>query len=948
MKKEAGPKKSMQELQVTSYLSGGNAPYIEELYDAYLKNPSTVDQEWRHYFEKIANGHPVPDISHEEVRSQFRNMARQSRLAAPTTIPRADKQGNVDALITAYRRFGHLNANLDPLGSVPAPDTRLQLAHHHLSDADLNDDFDTHGLLKKPRAHLREILAALKSIYCNTIGVEYSRIYNDTEREWVRGYMEQRLPGLQFNAEMKQTILKKLTAAEGLEKYLDTKYPGQKRFSIEGGGSLIPMLYELGERARSAKVHELVIGMAHRGRLNVLMNIMGQSPRELFQEFEGTKDYGLTTGDVKYHRGFSSDVKTKEGPIHLSLAFNPSHLEFISPVVVGSIRARQERVEENGRRDYAMPILIHGDAAFAGQGICMETLSMSQTRAYVVGGTIHIILNNQIGFTTSDPEDARSSYYCSDLGKMIDVPIFHVNADDPEAVVKVAIIALDYRMKFHKDIIIDLVCYRRHGHQEVDEPRATQPMMYRIIDNHPTTRALYAKRLLEEGVYTQEEIDDLIDQYRQRLDEGRQVIETLHEGLSDHYAANWTPFIDRHWTTAVDTSVPMDTLNRLGKQITTLPEGFVLQRNVGMIMKARSKMAAGEQPLDWGYAETMAYATLLSEGYPIRFSGEDSRRGTFFHRHAALFDQNTGECYEPLEHLNNEQAHIQIYDSLLSEAGALGFEYGYSTADPHALVIWEAQFGDFANAAQVIIDQFISSAWQKWNRLSGLIMLLPHGYEGMGPEHSSARLERYLQLCAQDNIQVCVPTTPSQIFHLLRRQILRPFRKPLIVMTPKSLLRHKLAVSSLKDLATGQLQLLIPEIDDIDPANVRRVIVCSGKIYYELLEKRREAKIENIAILRIEQLYPFPYEDFKEALPIYSNMEEIVWCQEEPKNQGAWFCTRHRLMKCLSEGIELKYVGRRSMAAPAGGYPSLHKQQQIALVERALGLPDSSENHAKQ
>ena len=931
------PKKTIKEFELSSYLFGGSAPYVEALYDAYLENPESVDPEWQSYFDRLQDGHQASvDVSHEAIRHEFRQMVKQPRMLMPAAI--SDKQGNVDALITAYRRFGHLNAMLDPLGSRNPSDTRLQLTHHHLSDADLPSTFDTRSLLPQPRATLKEILDALQRYYCGTIGVEYSRITDDTEREWLREYMEHHLPNIRFDAETKKTILKKIIAAEGLEKYLDSRYPGQKRYSIEGGDNLIPMLDQLSKHARSAGVEELVIGMAHRGRLNVLLNIMGQSPVELFQEFEGTMDYGLTTGDVKYHRGFSSDMKTEEGPIHLSLAFNPSHLEFINPVVLGSVRARQERMKVGEKIDYAMPILIHGDAAFAGQGIVMETLSMSQTRAYHVGGTVHIILNNQVGFTTSNPRDARSSRYCSDLAKMIDVPIFHVNGDDVEAVIKTAIVALDYRMRFHKDVVIDLVCYRRHGHQEVDEPRATQPMMYHIIDKHPTPKVIYSKQLFEKGVCTQQEFDQWSDQYRDRLDKGREVVDILHEGLSQHYAANWTPFLEKNWRTQADTSVSLDVLTALGDKVTQIPQDFNLQRNVAMLMKARRKMYQGEQPLDWGYAETMAYATLLSEGYPIRFSGEDSRRGTFFHRHTALFDQQTGECYMPLEHLNNKQSHIQIFDSLLSEAGVLGFEYGYATADPNALVIWEAQFGDFANGAQVIIDQFISSAWQKWNRLSGLVMLLPHGYEGMGPEHSSARLERYLQLCAQENMQVFVPTTPSQIFHLLRRQVLRPFRKPLIVMTPKSLLRHKLAVSSLEELAKEQLKLIIPEIDSINPDKVNRVIACSGKIYYELLQKRRDENIDDIAIIRIEQLYPFPYDEFKAVLANYSNAKTLIWCQEEPKNQGAWFCTRHRLVKCLPQDWNIEYVGRHSMAAPAGGYPSLHAKQQADLVNRALNL----------
>jgi 2-oxoglutarate dehydrogenase E1 component len=933
--KQEKTKRTMQEFESSAYLSGANAPYMEALYDAYLMDVESVSSEWQTYFNSLQNS-PVADVSHYQVQDDFRQMAQHpcSTVAAPTP----DKQGNVDALITAYRRFGHLNADINPLRKEQSPDTRLQLSYHHLSDADLSTTFNTRTLLSRQQASLQEILDALKAIYCGTMGVEYSRIMDDTEREWLRDYLEHRLPKLVFDTETKKTILKKLSEAEGMEKYLDSKYPGQKRFSIEGGDNLIPLLNELSEQARSANVHELVIGMAHRGRLNVLMNIMGQSPTELFQEFDGTMDYGLTTGDVKYHRGFSSDVKTKAGSMHLSLAFNPSHLEFINTVVMGSVRARQERMTHTPQTDYAMPVLIHGDAAFSGLGIVMETLSMSQTRAYCVGGTIHIILNNQVGFTTSNSEDSRSSIYCSDLAKMIDMPIFHVNGDDSEAVVRAATMALDYRMRFHKDVIIDLVCYRRHGHQEVDEPRATQPLMYQFIRQHPTPKAIYEKQLIAEGVCTEEEVNAWSVQYRDHLDAGRQVVDVLHKGLSENYAANWTPFLEKDWQTQADTAVSMDRLRALGDKVTSIPDGFVLQRNVDMIMKARRKMYEGSQAMDWGYAETMAYATLLDEGYPIRFSGEDSRRGTFFHRHAALFDQNSGEVYEPLMHLNDDQAPLQLYDSLLSEAGTLGFEYGYSTADPNALVIWEAQFGDFANGAQVIIDQFISSAWQKWQRLSGLVMLLPHGYEGMGPEHSSARLERYLQLCAQDNIQVCVPSTPSQMFHLLRRQVLRPCRKPLIVMTPKSLLRHKLAVSCLEDLAQGQLQLVIPEIDELASDQVDTVIACSGKVYYELLEKRRAENIMNIAIIRIEQLYPFPYEVFTQALERYGNAKQLLWVQEEPKNQGAWFCTRDRLMKCLPTGWEMHYVGRHSMAAPAGGYPALHKKQQTDLIHRALNL----------
>lgn len=939
-------KPTMDEFQANSYLSAQSAGYIEALYENYLSDPQSVDPHWQQYFSALPtdNSHDVLDVSHEAIRDSLRESASKPKsFTKPAPIPAtttALKQSAVDALITAYRRFGHLNAKINPLETPIEPDVRLSLAHYGLKEADLKEKFDARKLLNGDTdVSLEKILARLKQIYCGSIGIEYTRLVDEEEREWLRDYIELKIPHIEFDAKEKINILKKLTQAEGLEKYLETKYPGQKRFSIEGGDTLIPMLDCLAQKARSYQVHEMVFGMAHRGRLNVLLNIMGQSPKELFQEFDGTKDFGMTTGDVKYHRGFSSDIETQAGPIHLSLAFNPSHLEFINPVVLGSVRARQERSKDVPKKDYAMPVLIHGDAAFAGQGVVMETLAMSQTRAYTVGGTIHLILNNQVGFTTSDPRDARSSHYCSDLAKMIDAPILHVNADDPEACVRVMQLALDYRMRFHKDVVIDLVCYRVHGHNEADDPTCTQPLMYQIIKAKKTQRALYAKQLMDAGVIAESDVDKLMDDYRNCLDAGRTIVELVQGGLSTHYTANWTPFLNRLWTTQVDTSVPREKLDRLGKIISTVPDGFSLQRNVGMIMQARAKMAAGEQPLDWGYAENMAYATLLDEGHPVRLTGEDVRRGTFFHRHAAIFDQKTGEDYMPLLHIAKNQARIQIYDSLLSETGALGFEYGFSTADPYSLVMWEAQFGDFVNVAQVIIDQFISSAWQKWNRLAGLVMLLPHGAEGMGPEHSSARLERFMQLCAQDNIQVCVPSTPAQIFHLLRRQLLRPYRKPLIVMTPKSLLRHKLAVSSLEDLSNGQFQLVIPEIDDIDPKAVTRLVLCAGKVFYEILSKRREEKIENVAIARIEQLYPFPYHALTKELEKYPNLTEIVWAQEEPKNQGAWFCTRHRIVKCMPEnGIRLCYAGRESMAAPAAGYPALHHKQQTELVNQALGL----------
>lgn len=927
----------IEQFQQTSYLGDNNAGYIETLYENFLKDPNNVNEEWRHYFQSLSNGAPMSDTSHAVIREQFRKLARQPRTVMSLVTPSA-KQAGVGLLIEAHRRFGHLNAKINPLGDNDRPiDSRLELSHYGLSEPDFDKTFSTDGLMDKPQATLKEIYECLREIYCGSIGVQYSTILDERERHWLRDYVEHRLPSLKFDKETKRNILQQLVAAETLEKYLDTKYVAQVRYSLEGGDGLIPLLDELTKRARYQKLEEIIICMAHRGRVNVLLNIMGQSAAELFQEFEGKKDYDLTSGDVKYHRGYSRDVKTDEGPIHLSLAFNPSHLEFIGPVAMGSVRARQER--QNGQnRDYAMAVMIHGDASFAGEGIVMEVLSMSQTRAYYIGGTIHIILNNQIGFTTSNPNDARSSMYCSDIAKMLDSPVFHVNGDDPEAVVVVTQLALDYRMTFHKDVFIDLVCYRRHGHQEVDDPVPTQPLMYKIIHEHPTTRALYAESLINQKICTAEEVDQWIKNYRDRLDQGHQLVETFPEGLSAHYAANWTPFLGQEWDTIVDTRVSLKKLKIIGKKFSTLSETINPHRKIAELYQTRLEMVEGKTPMDWGFAEMMAYATLLEEGYSVRLVGQDSRRGTFFHRHATVFDQQTGKEYVPLKHLSDKQAKFHNYDSLLCENGALAFEYGYSTSAPNALIIWEAQFGDFANVAQVIIDQFISSGCQKWNRLSGLVMFLPHGYEGKGHEHSSARLERYLQLCAQNNMQVCMPTTPAQIFHLLRRQVLRPYRKPLIVMTPKSMLRSKLAVSSLDDLAYGQLKLLIPEIDKHNAEKIKRIVLCSGKVYYDLLIQRREHKQNHIALIRIEQLYPFPYDELKTELKKYSNAKQVIWCQEEPKNQGAWFCTRHRLVKCMREDQTLEYVGRLASAAPAAGYPAIFLKLQKQLVNQALDL----------
>ncbi len=788
------------------------------------------------------------------------------------------------------------------------------------------------------QATLREIVNALQETYCRTIGAEYMHIVDSEQRSWFVQRLESVRGRPEFSPEIKSHLLERLTAAEGLEKYLGTKYPGTKRFGLEGGESLIPLLDEIIQRSGSYGTKEIVIGMAHRGRLNVLVNTFGKNPRDLFDEFEGKKVEGLSSGDVKYHQGFSSNVMTPGGEIHLAMAFNPSHLEIVSPVVEGSVRARQDR-RNDPVGDKVLPVTIHGDAAVAGQGVVMETFQMSQTRAYRTGGTIRIVVNNQVGFTTSKQEDARSTEYATDVAKMIQAPIFHVNADDPEAVLFVTQLAVDYRMQFKRDIVIDLICYRRRGHNEADEPSVTQPLMYQKIAKQRTTRELYADSLIQSKVLDDERVQAKIDEYRTALDNGLHVVKSLVKEPNKELFVDWRPYLGHAWTARHDTSFDLKTLQDLSNKLLQTPEGFVVQRQVSKILEDRQKMGAGALAINWGYAETMAYATLLFEGHPVRISGQDVGRGTFSHRHAALHNQKDGSTYIPLQHLYEGQPRFDLYDSFLSEEAVLAFEYGYATTTPNALVVWEAQFGDFANGAQVVIDQFITSGEHKWGRLCGLTMLLPHGYEGQGPEHSSARLERYLQLCAEHNIQVCVPTTPAQVYHMLRRQAIRPLRKPLVALTPKSLLRHKLATSTLEELTQGSFQTVIPEIDPIDPAKVERVIMCSGKVYYDLLDKRRAEGRDDIAIVRIEQLYPFPEEDLAEALAPYQNVKHIIWCQEEPMNQGAWYCSQHHMRRVATahkKELFLQYAGRDASAAPAVGYASMHAEQQEKLLQDAF------------
>ena len=937
---------SLADQLATTALFGGNAAFIEALYEEFLKDPRAVDAAWAAYFGRLRDG-TSGEVAHGPIREQLLARAKlpiRGGSQGGDSGAASAKQGAVSRLVQVYANRGHLIAKLDPLGlQQRAKPYVLDLEYFGLSDADLDTEFFTgsRNAAIPERAKLERILADLKFIYTETIGAEFAHVSNTDERLWLQDSFQVARMQRRFSADEKKNILWQLSAAEGLERYLHTKYVGQKRFSLEGADSLIPLLDDLVQQGGGAGVEETVIGMAHRGRLNVLVNLLGKSPKDLFSEFEG--QYDLTTlrgsGDVKYHKGYSSDLKTPSGNVHVALAFNPSHLEVVNPVVEGSVRARQERRGDAGG-DKVLPVLIHGDAAFAGQGVVMETLQLSQARGFYTGGSVHVIVNNQVGFTTSDPRDMRSTLYCSDVAKMIEAPIFHVNADDPEAVCFVARFALEYRMKFHKDVVIDLVCYRRHGHNEADEPAATQPLMYQVIRKKPTARQIYADKLAAEGVLTAADAAAMMDQYRTGLDEGKPQARAALGLIGNKFTVDWSAYLGADWSEPIKTSLDMARLRALGKGITTYPSDWTLHPRVLAIMQARERMVSGELALDWGCAENLAYASLVQEGYPIRLTGQDSGRGTFFHRHAVLHDQVSGRSYVPLQHLATNQPKVAVTDSILSELAVMGFEYGFSTTEPHCLTIWEAQFGDFCNGGQMIIDQFISSGEAKWGRLCGITLFLPHGYEGQGPEHSSARLERFLQLCAEYNMQVCVPSTPAQMFHMLRRQMLRPLRKPLIVMTPKSLLRHPLSVSRLEELAGGGFYSVIDEIDDLKPSAVTRIVLCSGKVYFDLLKARREVKAESVAIVRLEQLYPFPSDEYEAILRKYSNAREIVWCQEEPQNQGSWYQIRHRLQSKLSEQHELLYAGRAGAAAPATGIAALHELQQRNLVTAALqGVP---------
>ncbi|MWQ48832.1 2-oxoglutarate dehydrogenase E1 component [Glaesserella parasuis] len=932
--------KNFDDWIATTALGGANQSYVEEIYEQYLEDPDSVDASWQAVFAQLPKATQV-EQPHSSVRDYFRRLARENRSEAVTVIdPEASaKLVKVLQFINAYRFRGHLEAKLDPLNyyrwktsQVPELDYR----YHGFSDKDLEETF-TIGryVYNKDTMKLGELAEALKETYCGSIGLEFMHIQDMEQKNWLQAKMESVLNKPLFTKEEKVNLLTELTAADGLERYLGAKFPGAKRFSLEGSDAFIPMMKEIIRHAGRQGMEDVVMGMAHRGRLNMLVNVLGKKPAELFDEFAGKHADDNRTGDVKYHQGFSSDFDVDGKHVHLALAFNPSHLEIVSPVVIGSVRARQTRIHDTEHKK-VLAITVHGDSAVAGQGVVQETLNMSNARGYKVGGTIRIVINNQIGFTTSNPNDTRSTEYCTDIAKMIQAPIIHVNGDDPEAVAFAARMAVEYRCLFKRDIFIDLISYRRHGHNEADEPLATQPMMYGLIKKHPTPRKVYADRLIAEGVITGDDEIEMMNLYRDALDNGDRVVPEWRE--MDTASMDWLQYLNYEWTSPYESKFPEARFLEIAKRVCEYPEALRPHPRVEKIYNDRREMYQGNKLLDWGMAETMAYATLLDDGTHVRLSGEDAGRGTFFHRHAVVHNQNDGTGYVPLTHLHANQGRFEVWDSVLSEEAVLAFEYGYATTDPKTLTIWEAQFGDFANGAQIVIDQFISSGEQKWGRMCGLVMLLPHGYEGQGPEHSSARLERYLQLCAEQNMQVCIPSTPAQVYHMLRRQAIRKIRRPLIAISPKSLLRHPLAVSTLDELINGEFKTVIGELDNLDPAQVKRVVLCSGKVYYDLLEERRQRGQSDVAIIRIEQLYPYPHEDVKKALIPYAHVTDYVWCQEEPLNQGAWYCSKHNFEASIPENATLKYAGRPASASPAVGYMSLHTKQQTQLVDEALSV----------
>lgn len=926
--------KSLEERFFDSFKNGGNSEYLEILYEDYLENPNSLPSEWKKYFDSIQNGQI--DVSHKSIEEQFRN--KKFPTEAKVEISENSKASDVQNLINAYRRRGHQVANIDPLGlrlKKEVPD--LKLGFHNLSENDLESSFSISNFQNSKELSLKDIISSLKQTYTASLGYEFMHIMDSRIRRWFLDKIEGKPTPYSFNSDEQEHILKRLVDSEGLEKFLASKYPGAKRFGLEGGESLVPLLDTLIEDFGSRGVKELVLGMSHRGRLNVLINVMGKKPSELFTEFaEDFEEDDTKTGDVKYHLGFSSNILTSGGEVHLALGSNPSHLEIVNPVILGSVKARQDRRLDSAQ-DMVVPILMHGDASFSAQGVVMEILQLSQTRAYGVGGTVHIVVNNQIGFTTSLKEDARSTEYCTDVAKMIDAPIIHVNGDDPEASVMAAKLAVEFRDTFKRDIIVDFVCYRRRGHNETDEPFATQPMMYKEITSKNTVTELYLSDLLNGDSEINEKYEVFKSNYRKSMEKGEMVAESMASDPDHSLHFDWSAYIKPNLKKSYPTNVSLQHLKESMAPGFDFDEGTNVQKQVAKLYDERKEMLEGKIPMNWGFAEMAAYATLLKENYPVRITGQDSRRGTFSHRHLVIKDQLTGVGHVPLAKLNNGNKKFEIYDSLLSEEAVLGFEYGYASTWPEGLVIWEAQFGDFVNVAQVVIDQFIVSAQTKWDRLSGLTMFLPHGYEGQGPEHSSCRLERFLQLCAHENIQVCVPTLPSQIFHLLRRQAIKPLRRPLVVLTPKSLLRNPMATSELSDLTNGTFKNIIIDQSKNAP---RKIILCSGKIYFDLLKHKEDKKIKNVEIVRIEQLYPFPDSELISYTKSVKS-KNFVWVQEEPENMGAWLMIRHRLEKVLNEtkkGFKLSVIARDASASPAGGYQKYHIKRQKEIVAKALEL----------
>jgi len=954
----------MAETSETSFLTGANSAFIAELYEHYLSDPGGIDQSWRSFFDdmkddavsvqtevkgpswqKIAKriiGSGVPDA----VPAKKTNGAAA---AAPAVSEEMVKQAAADSiralqLIRAYRVRGHLEANLDPLGlQKPEPHPELHPDGYGFTDADYDRPIYVAGVLGLEYATLREIYAFLRATYCGSVGVEYMHIQDPAQKFWIQERVESMRNQTVFSIKEKTELLERLTAAESFERFLDKRFTGTKRFGLEGGETMIPALEEMIRVCGRLGVKEIVLGMAHRGRLNTLANVMGKRFAAIFSEFQGNPANPADvqgSGDVKYHLGTSSDREFDGNTVHLSLTANPSHLEAVNPLVLGKVRAKQ-RQRGDVERNEVVGLLIHGDAAFAGQGLVAESLDLTELKGYRTGGTLHFIINNQIGFTTA-PQYARSGPYCSDVAKSIQAPIFHVNGDDPEAVIHVCRIATEFRHVFKKDVVVDMFCYRRHGHNETDEPAFTQPVMYRKIATLATTRQIYADRLVSEGSLTQEQTDKVTTDFLDKMETEFEAAKSYKPNKADWFEGVWSGFglapdDDRRGNTAV----PLATLKQIGKALTTVPEGFNLNRKLVRLLQEKAKMFETGEGFDWGTAEALAFGSIAADGLFVRLSGQDVGRGTFSHRHAVLVDQENEQTYMPLNNIREGQAQVEIIDSFLSEAAVLGFDYGYSMAEPRALVLWEGQFGDFANGAQVIIDQFITSAESKWLRMSGIVMLLPHGHEGQGPEHSSARLERYLQMCGEDNIQVCNITTPANYFHALRRQVCRNFRKPLIIMSPKSMLRAKL--STLADMAEGTtFHRVYGETEKlVADDKVKRVVLVSGKLYHELLAARTERKIKDVALVRVEQLYPFPFNALSKELKRYTKAE-VVWCQEEHQNMGAWNFVDRRIETLLT-GLSIKakrptYVGRPESAATATGSMKKHVAQQAKLIDEALTI----------